>query len=318
MYREAGLLIASFMVGAGFSLVAPASSEADFQFLRTLYQPSNSGVQAASGNTFNGVRRVQDDVFSMMAPNIYEDFRAAGRVYHIRTNSKGLREEPFDAEPPENVIRVMFVGDSFTFGWGVDEDKRYVDLVEQRLNAKLEGRYQTIAAAIPGWGMTDYRRYFFHRGSRYKPDIVVVAFNLDDVISRKEELEIHRDVKEAMKENVSTRTIVEKVGEIKKRRIQEADLEGSGFLDEMGNITEVARRDDSEVLFYAYSPFPPGKKRAIKSWSSEKNVTFVSSPKEFKRLHYSRYSLSRQDRHYNGRGHRILADKIYKELKSNS
>jgi hypothetical protein len=51
-------------------------------------------------------------------------YRAPEFEMQIRTNDAGLRQGPI---PPAaaGVTTVLFIGDSFTFGWGVSEEQRY-------------------------------------------------------------------------------------------------------------------------------------------------------------------------------------------------
>jgi lysophospholipase L1-like esterase len=50
----------------------------------------------------------------------------------FRINSFGLRDDDASLNNP----RIVFLGDSFTMGWGVDQDQTYANLVEQKLGVK--------------------------------------------------------------------------------------------------------------------------------------------------------------------------------------
>jgi hypothetical protein len=50
-------------------------------------------------------------------------------------NRFGFRERDFQLEKPANVYRITVIGDSLTFGNGIEEQDRVSNLLEQRLNA---------------------------------------------------------------------------------------------------------------------------------------------------------------------------------------
>jgi hypothetical protein len=63
-------------------------------------------------------------------PNYETSLRADEFEVGIRTNEAGLREGPI---PPEGPDTVLFIGDSFTFGWGVAEQKRFSNVAAAAL-----------------------------------------------------------------------------------------------------------------------------------------------------------------------------------------
>src|SRR5262249_54091049 len=63
-------------------------------------------------------------------PGISLTYRAAEFEMAVRTNEEGLRSA---AEPVDGRPTVLFVGDSFTFGWGVADQQRFSEIVGRRL-----------------------------------------------------------------------------------------------------------------------------------------------------------------------------------------
>ena len=69
------------------------------------------------------------------------DFTAPAEVrdrtkWHVETNSHGFRDREFAAPGPGSTFRIAAVGDSSTFGWGVDEPLSFVAVAESMLAAK--------------------------------------------------------------------------------------------------------------------------------------------------------------------------------------
>ena len=58
--------------------------------------------------------------------------------YKITTNSLGLRGEEVETVKPEDSYRVLMLGDSMTFGWGVENEETFSSVLEQRLNSLLK------------------------------------------------------------------------------------------------------------------------------------------------------------------------------------
>src|SRR5246500_5887905 len=55
----------------------------------------------------------------------------------VSINSEGLRDREFSLQKPPDVYRVMMLGDSTTFGWGVKQEDTAAKLLERKLNADL-------------------------------------------------------------------------------------------------------------------------------------------------------------------------------------
>jgi lysophospholipase L1-like esterase len=97
----------------------------------------------------------------------------------IKINSHGLRDREFSYEKPEGVRRVLGIGDSFTFGYGVNLDDSYLKQLERELNQNGD-TWQVINAGVTGYNMWQYLAYFQHYGYRYEPDLVTIGVYLDD------------------------------------------------------------------------------------------------------------------------------------------
>jgi lysophospholipase L1-like esterase len=94
----------------------------------------------------------------------------------IRINSEGFRGKEVRLPKPKGGKRILFLGDSNTFGYGVNEDARFSNLLENRLTG-----YDTVNLGVFGYG-TDQEAILFEReGLRFAPDLVVAAFSAGDL-----------------------------------------------------------------------------------------------------------------------------------------
>ncbi len=100
-------------------------------------------------------------------------------VAHI--NALGCRGADFPREKPPGVYRILFVGDSFTFGEGVGDDEPFPVRVEAALNASSPPRrVQAVNAGVAGYNTKDEVIYLERRWLALDPDLVVITFFLND------------------------------------------------------------------------------------------------------------------------------------------
>lgn len=72
---------------------------------------------------------------------------------HVVANEAGFRDDhPFPATVPPGVHRICFLGDSFTFGHGINEVRnRFTDRIGAELERARPGKYVVNNLAQPGW-----------------------------------------------------------------------------------------------------------------------------------------------------------------------
>lgn len=106
----------------------------------------------------------------------------------VVTNSHGMRNPEIPIPKPDGVKRVLFIGDSFTMGWGVNEAQGFVRQTETILNTMtLPHPVQTINAGFTAAGPSGYYLSLKLDGLSFDPDVVVVGFYLgNDILSRKD------------------------------------------------------------------------------------------------------------------------------------
>jgi hypothetical protein len=70
---------------------------------------------------------------------------------HVKYNHLGFRGEEFTDDKPAGVYRIAAVGDSLTFGQGIDAYARFSDRIEHTLNRESKNlRYQVLNFGRPG------------------------------------------------------------------------------------------------------------------------------------------------------------------------
>jgi len=105
-----------------------------------------------------------------------------GIDFNVTVNSKGLRGREVKYEKDKNTIRIMAIGDSFTYGYGADNYETFPKILEVELNRKYEDiAVEVINAGVTGWGTIQEKKYLLREGNKYDPDIIIVGFYLNDI-----------------------------------------------------------------------------------------------------------------------------------------
>ena len=96
---------------------------------------------------------------------------------HVAINSRGLRGDEVSLQKPVGVRRVLVVGDSFGWGFGVEQE----DTFGARLERALPDT-EVINGAVSGYSTDQVLLWLRLEGRQYAPDVVVYALSGNDDI----------------------------------------------------------------------------------------------------------------------------------------
>ena len=100
----------------------------------------------------------------------------------VARNSDGFRDREFQKPKPAGTQRVVVLGDSFTWGVGLDPEEALSKLLESDLERPPgRGRIEVVSAAIPGHNTVEESILLEEKGLSYEPDVVLVVYNLNDI-----------------------------------------------------------------------------------------------------------------------------------------
>jgi hypothetical protein len=104
-------------------------------------------------------------------PNLYiRDMY--GKSIYLRTNSHGFRSNiDQHTEVPKGKVRIICSGDSFTLGYGVDNDHTWCQLLSQ-----LDERVESINMGQGGYGLDQAYLWYRRDGRQFNPSIHIFAF----------------------------------------------------------------------------------------------------------------------------------------------
>jgi GDSL-like Lipase/Acylhydrolase family len=97
----------------------------------------------------------------------------------VKINSNRLRDReiPYQRDPSRR--RILMLGDSITFGWGVPVDETSAKRIE-RLSATRSPAVEVINAGVGNYNTIMEVEYFLQQGYKFQPDIVILNYFIND------------------------------------------------------------------------------------------------------------------------------------------
>ena len=124
-------------------------------------------VQAGQIVRFSQNRKMVYD----LRPNLDVEFMGAA----VKTNGEGFRDTDHALAKPPGIRRVVTLGDSYMFGWGVPFESGFVQVAAQALP-----KWEVINLARPGYATAQELECFRVYGLKYAPDVVVLNYISND------------------------------------------------------------------------------------------------------------------------------------------
>lgn len=123
---------------------------------------------------------------TLFSERIYKEYTngpgAAEYLSKIKYNSLGYRDTEHDITKPQDTYRILFLGDSLTFGFGIENfEATYPELIQNELNKKNNPKKaETIILAKRGYSTLDELKALKETGLKYDPDLIIVGYFLND------------------------------------------------------------------------------------------------------------------------------------------
>jgi hypothetical protein len=95
-------------------------------------------------------------------------------------NSLGFRGPEVDLDKEAGVVRIVVLGDSFTYGHGVGWEEAFPARCEQILHARGSSCVQVLNLGVPGYNTVMELAFLRELGLRLDADGIVVGFTLSD------------------------------------------------------------------------------------------------------------------------------------------
>ena len=84
-------------------------------------------------------------------------------------------------EPAPGVLRIAAIGDSFTMGWGAEDDQTYPARLQLFLQQKLGRSVEVLNAGVGDTGTGEQALYYQRWVAHFRSDVVVLGVNASDM-----------------------------------------------------------------------------------------------------------------------------------------
>jgi lysophospholipase L1-like esterase len=259
---------------------------------------------------------------------VFDGFGICIPATTIKINSYGFRDYEYTVVKPSNTFRIVALGDSYTFGHGVELNETYSKVLERLLNKRNDGwRYEVLNFGVPGYNAAEKVEILASKATKFEPDLVIFQYLNDDIVNWTE----FRQIEERKMQEYAQKTgqNVSELTNIEKREIHENTyrdyinmLEDKRF-DETWKIVEISFErlaftiQNKTVLLLVDADEPQLSKldniSRTYSWHILHVKDFLGNyPKE------ERLIIHPKDIHPNAFAHELIAENIYKEFIQNN
>jgi len=262
-------------------------------------------------------------------------------VYQI--NSRGYREREFSAEKSPDVMRIICLGNSCTFGWKVNLEQTYPKILEKLLNQNLaQPEFEVINAGMTGYSTFQGVRFLKREILGLHPDIIIFSYGWNDMCPAEREDKDQRfhpqwvlNLDDFLSRSRFYSFLKFEIMSLLKRKNQSQDekkiVYRVSIKDYQENLKELARIAQGSGIKVFFLSIPvssakvflgPGKtskphianryyNKALREAASEIGVPLIDVALLFEDRG-DLYDNGREEFiHYNARGHQVIADAIY-------
>jgi len=215
----AALVVAEMMIRLGHSL------REDRRPLDEQLRSARAHAESSMQNLRLG-EIVQPSRYAAIVYELRPNVRGRFMGQPLLINARGLRDYEYSTHKDPGTFRIVGVGDSSLFGWGVRLEDSSLKVLERRLDERFRPqKFEVIDFAVPGYNTAMEAETFVRKCVDYAPDLVLLNFNTNDY-----------DVPEFMRRQTDLSTL---------RRSYLFDLAYSVYAGIMGVDQQLAVFDDN-------------------------------------------------------------------------
>lgn len=110
------------------------------------------------------------------------------KLTDVKINSDGFRDREYTFKKNESTFRIIVIGDSITFGIGVNLNETYPKQLERLLKIYYKNKnFEVLNFGVPGFNGRDAINFFLDKGLKYRPDMVIQTISCSDFEDSMEE-----------------------------------------------------------------------------------------------------------------------------------
>lgn len=129
-------------------------------------------------------RVVIPDVYNhhILLPGSNGDSRTSEWRVVERINTIGIRDRMYTIPKPNKTYRILLLGDSFVYGWGVNIEDSMGKQLEQLLSSGLNNKLiEVVNGGVPSYSPTLSYLQYMNALRSLRPDLVLYVFDMSDV-----------------------------------------------------------------------------------------------------------------------------------------
>lgn len=248
----------------------------------------------------------------------------------VSINSRGLRDREYSIAKPAGFQRIVMLGDSLTFGWGVRVEDTPSKLLEAKLNSRIGGKkFEVINAGVGNYNSSMEVNAFMKNWSALKPDLVILNYFINDA-----EPTPRRRENSLLERSAAAVYIAAGIDKLKRQYFGKSDWRSyySGLYSDNAeawaankqaiiDLITYCKTNNIKLLIANYpelhelNPYPfKHVTAAVKSIANSANVPFVDLLTGVKDFAPETLWVSPTDAHPNKKANEVLANEIEQSL----
>jgi len=273
------------------------------------------------GQTVTFGLMVQPSLHSKLIYEMRPHMDVMHKDVNVRTNKEGWRDRDYPVKRPagKSSVRILGVGDSNMFGWGVRQGGDYLTALEQTLNKRYpQKKWEVINSGTPGYNTFMKVENLRTRALKYKPDIVILQHTINDLLLPEFLYEYPDPLSTRRSYFWDLIMSKYKMKETKLKVVFEADfkevpeefkyMEGEeGFARAFVNLKRMRKEHGFEVVILVSHDHPMGIANAILQLSKE--LGFHAMVK-LHRTDDPKLIVSKVDLHPSELGHKLISEAV--------
>jgi len=270
-------------------------------------------------------------------PNFTGNFVGAYSNISISINSKGFRDYEYSYDKLKGMKRIIVIGDSETFGAGVPVEDTYVKQLEQ-IFRKNNQSFQVLNLGINSYDFPQEFNLMKTEGIKFKPDIVLVGFVLNDIgkVNAKK-VQFREIILRQCHLCVFANTLAKTLNfngknyntyyfEALYKKWQGSDWEYTKA--QIKELNDFAQQNNFTLVFVVFpyaeqlennpnrveisNPWLP--QHLLKEACIQDNITLIDLRQILDVPNYQQYFLNKDSLHLNAEGYGIIANDIYNQM----
>lgn len=114
-------------------------------------------------------------------PRLRAEIVGPHEPYRVTHDSRGYRQAERSVARNGDVLRVLTLGDSIVYGWGVEAHERFTDRLEARLERELPREVEVWNLGVPGYSLDQTLWTYELHGRPLRADVVMVCVVMNDI-----------------------------------------------------------------------------------------------------------------------------------------